>query len=159
MSNSLGTILTSIEEATPGTEWAAFYLSGGSDSFWGFRELDVCVNGEIGRRGTAKDSESDGPTGTDLENIVNASENQTAILDTIVPEGQALKCVDQGACGGILLAVTRRNSTERKIAIPLNWRGYDCGDHKWEFSVPANFRGLMIQYENIDDDEVKTEVS
>jgi hypothetical protein len=151
MSNQLSTIFSSIEESTPGIEWAAFYLSGGGDDFGGFRELIVCINGEADRRGGAKENDMDTPTGTDLENIVNAPENQSAIIEAIVSEGQALKCIDSGACGGILLVVTKKRASSETITIPLDWRYYSSGDTKWTFTVPANFRGMMTQYENVDD--------
>ena len=151
MSNQLSSIFSSIEESTPGIEWAAFYLSGGGDDFGGFRELIVCIDGEADRRGGAKENEYDTPTGTALENIVNAPENQSAILEAIVPEGQALKCTDSGACGGILLVVTKKRADSETITIPLDWRAYTSGDTKWTFTVPTNFRGMMTQYENEDE--------
>lgn len=151
MSNQLSTIFSSIEQSTPGIEWAAFYLSGHSDDFWGFRELDVCINGEPARRGLAKQNTSNEPAGTDLENLLNESGNQAAILDASVLDEYPLKCTENSACSGILLAVIKRSADERSITIPLNWRGFDCGDLKWEFKIPPGFRGLMIQYENVDD--------
>lgn len=99
------------------------------------------------------------PTGTPLENIVNDDVNQTAILDAVVPAGQALKCVDQGACGGILLIVTKKRAEPETIIIPLDWRGYSSGDDKWTFDVPAGFRGLMTQYENDEDEYLKAAIS
>jgi len=151
MSNQLSTIFSSIEESTPRIEWAAFYLSGGGDDFGGFREVNVCINGESDRRGGAKENEYDTPTGTALESIVNAPDNQSAILEAIVPEGEALKCTDSGACGGILLMVTKRRAAFETITIPLDWRPYSSGETKWVFDVPANFRGMMTQYENEDE--------
>jgi len=151
MSNQLSTIFSSIEESTPGIEWATFYLSGGGDDFGGFRELIVCINGEADRRGGAKENDMDTPTGTALENIVNAPENLSSILGAIVPEGQELKCTDSGACGGILLVVIKKSTDSQAITIPLDWRAYSSGDTKWTFTVPANFRGMMTQYENEDD--------
>ena len=159
MSNQLSAFFSSIEQSTPGIEWATFYLSGGGDDFAGFRELSVCINGEVDRRGGAKENEYDMPTGTPLENIVNDDVNQTAILDAVVPAGQALKCVDQGACGGILLIVTKKRAEPETIIIPLDWRGYSSGDDKWTFDVPAGFRGLMTQYENDEDEYLKAAIS
>lgn len=159
MSNQLSAIFSSLEQSTPGIEWAAFYLSGGGDDFGGFREVQVCINGEADRRGGAKENEYDTPSGTALENIVNAPENQSAILEAIVPEGQALKCVDQGACGGILLVVLKKPPEAEPITIPLDWRPYSSGDAKWIFSVPSGFRGMMTQYENVEDENLKSEIT
>ena len=159
MSNQLSTIFSSIEKNTPGIEWAAFFLSGHSDDFSGFRELDVCINGETARRGAAKESNSDSPKGTDLENVLNKNGNQAAILDAIVLDEYPLKCTGNGACSGVLLAVVKRSTDERSVTIPLDWRGYDCGDLRWEFKIPANFRGFMIQYENVDDESLTSAVN
>lgn len=151
MSNELSTIFSSIEETSAGIEWAAFYLSGHSDDFWGFRELDVCINGETARRGLAKQNTSNEPTGTALENLLNENGNQSVILGAAVLYEYPLKCTENSACSGVLLAVIKRCADERSVTIPLNWRGFDCGDLKWEFKIPPGFRGLMIQYENVDD--------
>lgn len=81
MSNKLSDIFSSLEQIAPGIEWVAFYLSGYGDEFAGFRELDVCINGETARRGAAKESNSDSPNGTDLENVLNKNRRRQRAVE------------------------------------------------------------------------------
>jgi len=159
MSNELSAIFSSIEASAPGIEWAAFYLSGGSDDFSGFRELTVCIDGEAERRGGAKDNVYDVPVGTALEEIVNSHENQQAILDAIIPAGQSLNCAGPGACGGIFLIITKKHVQPETVTISLDWRNYAHSDVKWTFRVPAGFRGMMTQYENIEDESRESRIN
>ncbi len=158
MSNPLSRILSSIESSTQGVEWAAFFLSGGSDDFAGFRELNVCIDGNSARRGGAKENHWDIPSGTILENIVNDEENRSEILRAIIPSGQALKCVDRGGCEGVLLVITKRRADAETITIPLDWRPNASMDTRWVFDVPAGFRGLLIQYENFEECELSARI-
>lgn len=153
MSNKLTDIFSSMEQSTPGIEWASFYLSGYGDEFAGFRELETCIDGEVARHGAAEDNEQIFPCGTDLENIVNSPENQPIILDAIVPAGHALKCVGQGSCSGLLLIVIKKRSDADCITVPGDelLKGLYARVSQWSFDVPAGFRGLMIRYENLED--------
>jgi hypothetical protein len=145
----LGDIFSKIEEVTPGIEWAAFFFCGAGDSLGGFRELETCINGDVARRGGAKENAYDFPCGTALENILNSPANQAAILEAVVPQDLPLRCVDQGSCEGVLLLVCRRPATLTEVAIPLDWRPSE-DETNWIFDVPAGFRGIMVNYESTD---------
>jgi len=139
MKNHLSEIFSSLEEIEPGIEWAAFELSGGADEFQGFGELDVCVNGTTSQSKSGK-----------LAALLNNDDNTSAILDAIIPENSELLFVSPASSVGLLLVVIKRSSTERLITIPSH---PSCFAES-VFRVPPGFRGLMIDYDNMQEDEL-----
>lgn len=139
MKNHLSEIFSSLEAIEPGIEWAAFAFSGGADEFQGFGELDFCVNGKTSQSKSGK-----------LAALLNDDDNTSAILDAVVPESPGLFCVSPGSSAGFLLVVIKRSSTERLITIPSH---PSCFAES-VFRVPPGFRGLMIDYENMEEDKL-----
>ena len=156
-SKSIKSLIDALSEAQPDCRWASFYLSGGGDDFDGFQELDICLDGKIVRRPSKEELDnSHGPTGTDLDNIVNESDNQGLILERVLPKGEGLNCADTGWCRGCLLVVLKDSDKEESVSIAKedSWGGYS-----WKFLIQPGFRGLMIDYYNYDEASASTETA
>ena len=155
--NAMKILIESLSEAQPICRWASFYLSGGGDDFDGFQELDICLDGKIIRRASKEDLDNThGPTGTDLDKIVNDSDHQALILEKVLPKGEGLNCADTGWCRGCLLIVLKESESEESVTIAKedSWGGYS-----WNFQIQPGFRGLMIDFFNYDEANASSETT
>ena len=134
--------------------WIAFQLSGGGDDFGGFEAVEAFIKEKSIKKVRFEkapfegESESSQKSFTTLfgqfDNFINGEENQTALIEAILPPGVYLKCTDRGGCHGALLVCCQPLKGNTSIEI-IGKSFFNSSKH---FNLVKGFKGFAIDFEN-----------
>lgn len=151
--NIVRKIIKKTKEAEPSLNWVAFCLKGGGDTFSGFEAFEAEINNQrikFNRDSSFNKNESTNEKYLNIfekcNGILNKSEIQDSLLNTILPAGVYFKSVDQGACIGILLLKCESESISRSIEVKL-----DDYEYSYCFKTKTQFKGCLLNFENAED--------
>jgi hypothetical protein len=158
--NILREVIHKLIETEPKVFWVAFHLNGGGDNFHGFEAIEANIDGKRVKKMLGDERVHSGRPFVDepealqkvlsttfqkIDAIVNKSETQDEMINSILPRGVYFKSVDHGACDGVLLIKCTPTEKAETIHIKTNELSYN-------FSIKKNFKGAFLGFENSEED-------